>query len=157
MIQFTEGVDNILVRGDCLDVMKEIQDKSVDMILCDLPYERFKSFLEWDKMLDLDKLWDEYKRIIKDRGIIVLTAVNPFGSYLILKGIDLYKYSLVWEKDKGVDFGNSNVKPLNRHEDIHIFYKKKPTYNPQKSKSTSYFKKNYQNNKYSDSTISYRR
>ena len=137
---------NKIYKGDCLEIMKQIKDKSVDMILCDLPYGKFKNHLDWDNIINLKLLWIEYKRIIKDNGAIVLTAVNPFGAFLIKEGIDIFRYSLVWEKDKGTDFGNSNIKPINRHEDIHIFYKNKPIYNPQKSKSSSYYKKNYQNN-----------
>ena len=147
----------ILYLGDCLEVMKVIPDKSVDMILCDLPYgvERFKTIkgMEWDKQLDIKKLWENYNRIIKDDGYIILFAKQPFTSLLVSSNLDMFRYELIWEKDKGTDFGNANKKPLNAHENILVFYKKRGVYNKQLEKGTPYVKVNKRNNEYGDTNF----
>lgn len=123
--------DNIkLYQGDCLDVMGgNIPDKSVDMILCDLPYGTTQC--SWDTIIPFEPLWEQYKRVIKDNGAIVLFGSEPFTSKLVCSQIDLFRYDLVWDKRRGSDFLNANRKPLDCHENILVFYKKSPTYNPQ--------------------------
>ena len=110
-------------QGDCLKLMSNIKDKSIDMILCDLPYGT--TACKWDSVIPLEKLWEEYKRIIKNNGAIVLFASEPFTSQLIESQIKLFKYDLVWDKQKGCDFLNANRKPMKSHENILIFYNNK--------------------------------
>jgi site-specific DNA-methyltransferase (adenine-specific) len=118
-----------LINADCLEVMNDIEDKSIDMILCDLPYGT--TSCKWDIIIPFDKLWDHYKRIIKDNGAIILHSDSIFTAKLIMSNLNNYRYTLVWDKQRGVDFLNANVKPLKSHEDICVFYKHKPTYNKQ--------------------------
>lgn len=118
-----------LYQGDCLEIMKSIPDKSVDMILCDLPYGMTKN--KWDSIIPIDQLWEAYKRIIKDNGCIALFGNQPFTSFLVSSNLKMFRYSLVWEKNKFSDFLNAKRKPMKVNEDIVIFYKKQPTFNPQ--------------------------
>lgn len=122
---------NKIYNADCLELMKEINDKSIDMILCDLPYN--KTCNKWDTEINLDLLWGEYNRIIKDNGAIVLTAMQPFTSRLINSNIEYFKYSMVWKKTTSTGFLNAKKQPLRIHEDIVVFYKSQPVYNPQKT------------------------
>lgn len=125
-------MENIqLYHGDCLEIMKQIPDKSVDMILCDLPYGT--TSCAWDETLDFEKMWEQYNRIIKTNGAIVLFGSEPFSSYLRLSNIGMYRYDWVWQKTKGGGFALANKQPLKRHETISVFYKKQPTYNPIKT------------------------
>jgi len=112
-----------------MEYMPSIESKSIDMILCDLPYGTTRC--KWDVIIPFKPLWSQYKRIIKDDGAIVLTASQPFTSYLVMSNVDMFKYSLVWDKIKGTGFLNAKKMPLRNHEDILIFYKNSPTYNPQ--------------------------
>jgi site-specific DNA-methyltransferase (adenine-specific)/modification methylase len=131
--------DNIqLYKGDCLEIMKGIPDKSIDMILCDLPYGTTKN--KWDSVIPLDELWKEYKRIIKDNGVIVLTSQGIFTAKLILSNEKWFKYKLVWEKSKATNFLNAKKQPLRKHEDICVFYNKQPQYNPQMTEGKPYDK-----------------
>ena len=134
MIEF----DNIkLYHGNCLELMgKAIPDKSIDMILCDLPYGTTRN--KWDTVIPFDLLWEQYKRIIKDNGAIVLFADGLFTARLILSNEKMWRYNLVWDKGRGSDFLNANKKPLKSHEDITVFYKNKPTYNKQVWYSSPY-------------------
>ena len=116
-------------QGDCLELMKEIPSGSVDMILCDLPYGVTNN--KWDKQIDLNKLWFEYKRVIKDKGTICLFGQGKFFADLINSNRSWYRYDLVWDKVFITGFLNANRMPLRRHEQIGVFYKKLPTYNPQ--------------------------
>ena len=118
-----------LIKGDCLEVMKDIPDKSIDMILCDLPYGT--TACKWDSVIPFEPLWEQYNRIIKDNGAIVLFGSEPFSSALRMSNIKKYKYDLKWQKDQGSDFMLAKKKPLKDYEDIMVFYKKQPTYNPQ--------------------------
>ena len=127
-----------LLQGDCLELMKDIPTGSVDMILCDLPYGTTQN--KWDSIIDLDKLWSHYKRIIKDNGAIVLTSQGIFTARLILSQEDLFKYKIVWIKSKSTNFLNAKKQPLRKHEDVCVFYKKQPIYNPQMTKGESYDK-----------------
>ena len=124
-----ENYINRIIEGDCLEVMKNIPNKSIDMILCDLPYGTTQN--KWDSIIDLDDLWKEYKRVIKDNGVIILTSHGIFTAKLILSNEKWFKYKLVWEKSKATNFLNAKKQPLRKHEDICVFYKKQPTYNPQ--------------------------
>lgn len=111
--------------------MNKISDKAVDMILCDLPYGTTQC--KWDVVIPFDKLWEQYKRVIKDSGAIVLTGAEPFSSFLRLSNLDWYKYDWVWDKVKGTGFLNAKKQPMRNHEIVSVFYKKQPTYNPQKT------------------------
>lgn len=129
---------NKVIQGDCLEVMEGIPDKSIDMVLCDLPYGITQN--RWDSIIDLDKLWVRYKRIIKDNGVIALTAQGLFTAKLIMSNERLFKYKIVWIKSKSTNFLNVTKQPLRKHEDICIFYKKQPTYNPQMVNGEAYDK-----------------
>jgi site-specific DNA-methyltransferase (adenine-specific) len=117
-----------LFHGDCLEVMKLIPDGHIDMILCDLPYGT--TACKWDSVIPFEPLWAHYKRIIKKNGAIVLTASQPFTSALISSNVADFRYSLVWDKVGTTGFQTAKVMPLRRHEDICVFYQRKPTYNP---------------------------
>jgi len=121
---------NKIICGDCLEVMKDIPDKSIDMILCDLPYGT--TACKWDIIIPFKPLWKEYKRIIKDNGAIVLTASQPFTSMLVMSNLEWFKYEWIWEKSRPTRFLLANKLPLLSHENILIFYKNQPIYNPQK-------------------------
>jgi len=121
---------NQIIQGDCLEEMKKIPDKSIDMILCDLPYQI--TACSWDTIIPFEPLWEQYKRIIKDNGAIVLTASQPFTSKLVMSNIKMFKYDLIWSKKLATGFLNSNRMPLRNHEEVLIFYKNQPVYNPQK-------------------------
>ena len=112
-----------LLHGDCLELMKELPDKSIDMILCDLPYGI--TACKWDIPIPLDKLWIQYKRIIKDNGAIVLTASQPFTSKLIMSNLEMFKYEWVWNKKMQGNFLLAKYQPLKIHENILIFSKNK--------------------------------
>ena len=124
-----------LYHGDCLEVMKEIPDKSIDMILCDLPYG--KTACKWDTIISFELLWEQYNRIIKDNGAILLFGTEPFSSYLRISNIKNYKYDCVWYKNLQTEFANAKYQPMKSNELISVFYKKTPTYNPQKTKRTT--------------------
>ncbi|MCC0784756.1 site-specific DNA-methyltransferase [Clostridioides sp. ES-S-0108-01] len=129
---------NKVIQGDCIHVMKNFEDKSIDMILCDLPYGTTQN--KWDSIIPLDELWKEYKRIIKDNGVIVLTSQGVFTAKLILSNEKWFKYKLVWEKSKATNFLNAKKQPLRKHEDICVFYNKQPIYNPQMREGEPYDK-----------------
>jgi len=131
-----------IIHGDCLEEMPKIKAKSVDMILCDLPYGMTKN--TWDIVIPFDKLWTEYNRIIKDNGAIVLFGSQPFTSLMITSNMKMFRYCLVWEKNKFSDFLNSKRKPMKTNEDIVVFYKKQPVYNAQYWYSTPYTRWNTQ-------------
>ena len=118
-----------LLQGDCLELMNKIPDKSIDMILCDLPYGTTKN--KWDSALPFDKMWEQYDRIIKENGCIALFADGMFMSDLMQSNKKLWRYNLVWDKELISGFLNANRMPLRSHEEICIFYKKLPIYNPQ--------------------------
>ena len=135
------GVENLLNRvfeADCLEKMKDIPDKSIDMILCDLPYGITQN--AWDSYIPLDKLWAQYTRIIRPNGVIALTSHGVFTAKLILSQEKLFKYKWVWEKSKPTNFLNAKKQPLRKHEDICIFYGRQPTYNPQMTQGVAYDK-----------------
>ena len=129
---------NKVIQGDCLDVMKDIPDNSVDMVLCDLPYGTTQN--KWDSIIPLEELWNHYNRIVKPNGAIVLTSQGVFTAKLILSNEKYFKYKIVWVKSKATNFLNAKKQPLRKHEDICVFYKKQPNYNPQMSKGEAYDK-----------------
>lgn len=118
-----------LYQGDCLEIMKEIKDKSIDMILCDLPYGTTKC--KWDIILPFDDLWKQYNRIIKDNGAIILFGTEPFSSELRLSNKSDYKYDIYWVKEKPTNFMQVKKRVGKLTENICVFYKKQCTYNPQ--------------------------
>jgi DNA modification methylase len=127
-----------LLHGDCLELMKDIPDKSIDMILCDLPYGTTRN--KWDSVIPFDKLWEQYERIIKDNGAIVLFSQMPFTAKLICSNLKLFKYEWIWEKDNSTGFLNAKKMPLKIHENICVFYKSPPCYNPQMRKGFKPYK-----------------
>ena len=127
-----------LLQGDCLELMKDIEDKSVDLILCDLPYGT--TTCKWDTIIPFDKLWGQYERIIKDNGAIVLTSAQPFTSALVMSNPKIFKYEWIWEKSKATGYLNSKIMPLVAHENILIFGKRKLIYNPQMTEGKPYNK-----------------
>lgn len=131
---------NQIYLGDCLEKMQEIEDKSVDLILCDLPYGTTKC--KWDVIIPLKPLWEQYLRVIKDNGAIVLTSRNPFTTKLNESCLDLFRYELIWEKEQATNFLFVKNQFGSIHENISIFYKHQPTYNPQMVKSEKPIKSN---------------
>lgn len=123
---------NRAYQMDCLEGMKLLPDKSIDMILCDLPYGHSKTACKWDSPIPEEPLWEQYERIIKDNGAIVLFGCQPFTSKLILSNEKLFRYEIVYKKTKASGFQLANKMPLKGHENILVFYKKLPTYNAQK-------------------------
>ena len=121
-------------HGDCLEIMKSIPDRSVDMILCDLPYGT--TACKWDTIIPFDKLWEQYERVIKPSGAIVLTASQPFTTELINSKRTLFRYEMIWAKNMPTGAFNANKMPMKAHENVLVFYKSLPTYNPQKTKRT---------------------
>ena len=135
------GLANLINRvfeADCLEKMKDIPTGSIDMILCDLPYGTTQN--AWDSYVPLDELWAEYNRIIKPNGAIVLTSHGIFTAKLILSQEKIFKYKWIWEKSKSTNFLNAKKQPLRKHEDVCVFYKKQPTYNPQMTMGVAYDK-----------------
>jgi DNA modification methylase len=135
-------LDNIY-NEDCLVGMLRIPDKSIDMVLCDLPYGTTQC--KWDVVIAFDALWKQYERIIKANGVIVLTAAEPFTSVLITSNLKMFKYDLVWHKTHPKGHLNAKKAFMRAHENICVFYKKPPTYNPQK---TTGHKRKVANTKY---------
>lgn len=144
-------ITNQIFEGDCLDVLTRFPDHCVDMVLCDLPYGTTQN--KWDSVIPLDRLWKEYRRVVKPGGAIVLTSQGVFTAKLILSQEKMFKYKLVWEKSKPTNFLNAKKQPLRKHEDICVFYSQQPTYIPQMSAGEPYNKgvrKNQQTGSYGD-------
>lgn len=126
-----------LFNADCLEIMEYvIPEKSIDFILCDLPYGTTQN--KWDSIIQLDKLWSLYTQIGKENCPTVLTAAQPFTSILIMANRDNFKYEWIWEKDNGTGFLNAKKQPLRIHESVLVFYKEQPIYNPQKTVGKPY-------------------
>lgn len=123
---------DVLWLGDSLELMKKVPSKSITLILADLPYGTTNN--DWDKILDFDLMWTEYERVIKEDGAIVLFAQSPFDKMLAMSNIKLFRYEWIWEKTSATGFLNAGKMPLKAHENILVFYKKLPTYNPIKTK-----------------------
>lgn len=120
---------NKIYNEDCLEGMKRIPDKSIDMILCDLPYGTTRN--KWDSIIPLDLLWEQYNRLIKDNGAIVLTAQTPFDKVLGVSNLKNLRYEWIWKKNIATGHLNAKKMPMKDHENILVFYKKLPIYNPQ--------------------------
>lgn len=120
---------NKIYNGDCLELMKELPDKSIDAIICDLPYGT--TACAWDSIIPFDKLWEQYKRIRKDNAPIVLFGSEPFSTYLRMSNINEFRYDWIWHKSSSGGFVSANKMPMKYHEIISVFYKELPTYNPQ--------------------------
>ena len=129
---------NQLFEGDCLKYLKQFPDNSIDMVLCDLPYGTTQN--KWDSVISLSKLWKEYERVVKDNGAIVLTSQGLFTAQLMMSNPKMFKYKWIWEKSKPTNFLNAKNQPLRKYEDVCVFYKKQPTYNPQMTKGEPYNK-----------------
>ena len=125
-----------LYEGDCLNILPKLADNSVDMLLVDLPYGT--TACKWDSVIPLDQLWKQYNRICKKNAAMVFTAAQPFTTILASSNIENFKYECIWEKPQGTNPMNAKVMPLKSHENILVFYRKKPTYNPQMWYSTPY-------------------
>jgi DNA modification methylase len=128
-----------LWHGDCLEVMNEIPNRSIDMILCDLPYGTTQC--KWDTVIPFEKLWKEYNRLIKPNGAIVLFGSEPFTSKLICSNIEAFKYNWIWQKNKCTGFLNVKRQPLNDNETVSVFYNKQCTYNPQMTVAEKIYKR----------------
>jgi site-specific DNA-methyltransferase (adenine-specific) len=122
-------MENQIIQGDCLTEMRKIPDKSIDMILCDLPYGT--TACKWDTTITFEPLWEQYKRVIKDNGAIVLTASQPFTSALVMSNIKMFRYSWVWDKKIPGNFALAKRQPLKYHEDVCVFSVKPHNYYPQ--------------------------
>ena len=133
-----ENYINQIFEGDCLEVMRKLPDNSIDMVLCDLPYGTTQN--KWDSIIPLDRLWEEYRRIVKDNGAIVLTSHGVFTAVLINSNPSMYRYKWIWIKSKATNFLNAKKQPLRKHEDVCVFYKKQPIYNPQMMSGLPYDK-----------------
>lgn len=120
-----------LMLGDCLERMKEIPDDSVDMVLCDLPYGTTQN--KWDSVINLEELWNHYWRVAKSSAAIVLTAQTPFDKVLGCSQLEFLRYEWIWEKTLATGHLNAKKMPMKAHENILVFYKSLPTYNPQKT------------------------
>jgi DNA modification methylase len=125
-----------LLLGDCLEILPTLADNSVDMVLVDLPYGT--TACKWDSIIPLNKLWEQYHRICKKNGAMVFTAAQPFTTILAASNIENFRYEWIWEKPQGTNPMNAKVMPLKSHENILVFYRTKPTYNPQMWYSTPY-------------------
>jgi len=124
--------------GNCLDVMRDIADASVDMVLTDPPYGT--TACKWDAVIPFESMWEHLKRITKPNGAIVLTASQPFTSALVMSNVAMFKYCWVWEKSKATGFLNAKKRPLVAHEDVVVFCQSVPAYNPQKTSAAAYDK-----------------
>lgn len=120
---------NNVFEGDCLEIMKQLPEKSIDMVLCDLPYGTTQN--KWDSVIPLGGLWQQYRRIVKDDGAIVLTSQGMFTAELMVSNSKMFRYKWIWEKSKSTNFLNAKKQPLRKHEDVCVFYRKQPVYHPQ--------------------------
>ncbi len=124
-------MENKVIQGDCLEVMKTIPDKSIDMVLCDLPYGT--TACKWDTVIPFEPMWEELKRVTKKNVAIVLFGSQPFTSALVMSNVKMFKYEWIWEKTQATGHLNYKIMPLSAHENILVFSKGKVTFNPQKT------------------------
>ena len=142
---------NNVFEGDCLEIMKQLPDKSIDMVLCDLPYGTTQN--KWDSVIPLGELWQQYRRIVKDDGAIVLTSQGMFTAELMVSNPKMFRYKWIWEKSKSTNFLNAKKQPLRKHEDVCVFYRRQPVYHPQMIDGEPYDKgirKNQMSGSYGD-------
>jgi len=139
-----------LLHGDCLELMKSIPDKSIDAIICDLPYGT--TSCKWDTIIPFEPLWEQYNRIIKDNGVIVLTASQPFTSALVMSNPYMFKYEWIWKKERPTNPLLCKKQPPKYHENILVFYKSQPTFNPTKVLRKEENKRNNKPRNYKDAT-----
>lgn len=132
----SQDYENRIFNEDCLTGMARLPDGCVDMILCDLPYGTTQC--KWDVVIPFEPLWAQYERVIKPNGAIVLTASQPFTSFLVASNPGLFKYEWIWEKSKATQHALCKLRPLKAHENILVFYRRQPTYNPQMEKGAPY-------------------
>jgi len=146
---------NKIIHGDCLEVMPQIPSGSIDMILCDLPYGT--TACKWDTVIPLEPLWEQYNRVIKDNGAIVLTATNPFSSVLVSSNLKGFKHEWIWQKEKGVGFQVAKYRPMQEHEHVLVFTKKgeRVNYYPIKEKRDKPIKSKGASTKSGSSPIAY--
>ena len=137
-LELKDAARNTLFEGDCLQVLERLPDGCIDMVLCDLPYGTTQN--PWDSCIDLDRLWTQYRRVVKRNGAIVLTGQGLFTARLMLSNPAEFKYKIVWEKSKPTNFLNAKKQPLRKHEDICVFYRAQPVYNPQMGAGVPYDK-----------------
>ena len=141
--------ETILINADCFEVFPHIEDKTIDAIICDLPYGTTKC--KWDCVLPLDKLWTNYKRVLKTKGVIILFAQTPFDKILGCSNLKWLRYEWIWEKTSATGHLNAKKMPMKAHENILVFYKKAPKFNPQKTENhkpiNAYIKKAEVSNK----------
>lgn len=127
-----------IYQGDCLELIKQLPDKSIDCIICDPPYEvlnKNNKDAQWDRIIPFDELWQQYERVAKDNAAIILFAQGMFTARLMMSNPKLWRYNLIWQKGgRCSGFLNAKKMPLREHEDIVVFYRKQPTYNPQMTK-----------------------
>lgn len=135
---FFKSMINNVVQGDTIAKMKELPDNSVDLLLVDLPYGTTQN--KWDSVIPLPDLWEQYHRVVKENGAMIFTASGMFTAKLILSNPKDYKYNYTWIKSKATNFLNAKKQPLRKHEDILVFYRKQPTYNPQMTSGSAYSK-----------------
>jgi site-specific DNA-methyltransferase (adenine-specific) len=133
---------SVLFHDDCFNILSNIENESVDLILCDLPYGTTKN--KWDSTIPLDKLWAEYERIITYNGAIVLFAQTPFDKVLGASKIDLLKYEYIWNKKRPTGFFNANYAPMKQHENILVFSKASACFVKDKSKAMNYYPRDLQ-------------
>lgn len=134
---------NTVHQIDCIEGMKKIPDSSVDLILCDLPYGQTSN--KWDTPINMEELWEGYKRVLKDNGVVLLTAKGQFMIDLILSNREWFRYEWIWDKNKGANFAHVRYRPLNTHEYVLVFSPKgRPTYNPQMTQGKPYTQKRLQ-------------
>lgn len=139
MMHFKGSTCAQIEQGDCLDLMRGLPDRSVDLILCDLPYGTTQN--KWDCVVSLPSLWGHYRRIVKANGAIVLSAQAPFDKALGASNLSALKYEWVWEKENGTGHLNAKKAPLKSHENLLVFYERQPTYNPQFEQGKPYTQK----------------
>lgn len=144
-----------LYLGDCLKIMDKLIEEGVkvDAIITDPPYGKITSIYKWDKIIPFDEMWKRLYKLKKENTPIILFGKQPFTSALNMSNLKDFRYEIIWQKDKGTDFGNANRKPLNIHENISVFYEKQPNYTRVFDKGTPYIKKNNRTNEKNDTNF----
>lgn len=146
-----------VLLGDCMDIMKQIESNSIDMVLCDLPYGRTNC--TWDIVIPFEQLWSHYKRIVKDNGAILLFGTQPFSSFMRLSNIKMFRYDIIWEKERPTNIFFMKKQFGKVHQIVSVFYKNQPTYNPimeqRAINSIGVFGKEKQSNTHKNQTYKY--